>query len=157
MERRSTPNFDAARGGLLVQTMTGGSVALFGACEGYNQIELCADIDHPTNAAKNSIHFAKRSETIDVNWCQTRGLREQYFVLHCMTPGFFLSSERSSCVHYMTLRKLNLCACTPENYSLLSCSCVGTKQSALDSAYDVSKTRELHQKSGRHSAKTVLS
>jgi hypothetical protein len=41
---------------------------------------------------------------------------------HRTPPALFLSPKRQSCVGNKTQRKLNLFACTPENYSLRSCS-----------------------------------
>lgn len=81
MQAHPIPNMNA-RGGLPVENVTGGSVAVLGACERANQIQLRAGIDYPANATKNSIHFAERSESIDVNWYEIHGLQQQFFVAH---------------------------------------------------------------------------
>lgn len=52
-------------------------------------------------------------------------LQTECFVVrrsHRTPPALFLSPKRQSCVGNKTQRKLNLFACTPENYSLRSCS-----------------------------------
>jgi hypothetical protein len=72
-----------ARDGLSVERMPASSVALLGSRERANQIQLRAGIDHPAHAAKNSIHFSKCPESIDVNRLQAGGLRQQFFVQHC--------------------------------------------------------------------------
>jgi hypothetical protein len=71
-----------ARGSLAVESMTSGAIALLGACQRTNQIQLCAGIDNPSDATQNSVDFAKRSETIDINGLQAGGLRQQFFVCH---------------------------------------------------------------------------
>lgn len=68
--------------GLSVQHMTSRTVALIGARERTNQIELRAGIDNPSDAAQNSIHFSKCTKSIDVNRLQARGLREKFLVGH---------------------------------------------------------------------------
>jgi hypothetical protein len=75
-----------ARGSLAIERMTSGTVPLIGACEGTNQIQLRAGIDNPADATQNAIHFAKRSESIDVNGLQAGGLRQQFLVVHLKTP-----------------------------------------------------------------------
>lgn len=107
-QRAPAPYLDASRGRFLVESMTSGSVALLGARDRNDQIELRACIDHPADAAKNAIHFSKCSETIDVNWCETRGLREQVFVCH-ESPGDYCVSQRAaSWVHNYTQCKTHL-------------------------------------------------
>ena len=81
MQAHSVPDVHT-RDGLSVERMTAGSVALLGSGERTNQIELCAGIDNPANAAKNSIHFSKCSETIDIDGLQAGGLRQQFLVCH---------------------------------------------------------------------------
>ena len=71
-----------ARDSLVVEDMTSRTVALIGACERTNQIQLRAGIDDPSDAAQNAIHFAKCSKSIDVNRLQACGLRKQFFVQH---------------------------------------------------------------------------
>lgn len=81
MQAHPVPDVQAL-GGLSVERMTSGPVALLGARERHDQIQLRAGIDDPSDAAKNPIHFAKRSETIDVNGLQAGRLRQQFFVAH---------------------------------------------------------------------------
>ena len=71
-----------ARGSLAIECMTSSSVALLCTCERAYQIDLCAGIDHPADAAQNAIHFAEGSESIDVNGLQAGGLRKQFLVAH---------------------------------------------------------------------------
>ena len=71
-----------ARGSLAVERMTCSSVALFGACQGTNQIQLRAGIDDPADAAENSVHFAEGSESIDVNGRQAGSLQYQFLFAH---------------------------------------------------------------------------
>lgn len=121
-QRGPTPDTDAFDGRLLVETMTSGNSALIGSCERHDQIQLRAAIDHPADAAKNSIHFAKSSKTIDVDRLQTRGLREQFLVCH-VTPGFlFLSPEWLHCVESKTQSKEKQAKRTPKNFALVGCS-----------------------------------
>lgn len=75
-----------ASGCFAIQHLTRFSVALLGACEGDDQIQLRAGIDNPADAAKHSIHFPKCSESIDINRLQTGGLRQQFFVCHDDPP-----------------------------------------------------------------------
>jgi len=75
-----------ARGSLAVENVPAGAVALIGSSKGHDQIQLRAGIDDPADAAKNPIHFAKRSESIDVNRLQTGGLRQQFLVGHWKPP-----------------------------------------------------------------------
>jgi hypothetical protein len=81
MQVHPVPDVDA-RDGLPIERMSASSVALLGSRERANQIQLRAGIDHPAHAAQNSIHFSKRSETIDINGLQAGGLRQQFFVQH---------------------------------------------------------------------------
>jgi len=71
-----------ASGSLAVERMTRGAVALLGARQGTNQIQLRAGIDHPADAAQNSVHLPKGAKTIDVYGLQVGGLRQQFFVGH---------------------------------------------------------------------------
>lgn len=71
-----------ACGSLAVENMPSFSCSLIGAGKGHDQIQLRAGIDDPSDATKNPIHFAKRSESIDVNGLQAGGLRQQFFVVH---------------------------------------------------------------------------
>ena len=95
-QRTPTPYLDALDRRLLVQAMTSSSVALLGASDRNNQIELRAGIDHPADAAQNSIHFSKCSKTIDVDRREARGLRKQFFVCHLETPGREASSNSAT-------------------------------------------------------------
>jgi hypothetical protein len=85
MQAHPVPDMNA-RGCLAVESMTTGAIALLGADQRNNQIELRACIDNPSDAAKNSIHFSKCAKSIDVNRLQARGLREQFFVQHFENP-----------------------------------------------------------------------
>jgi hypothetical protein len=96
-----------ARGSLAVEDVTSGSVAVLGASEGTDQIQLRAGIDDPADAAQNAIHLSKCSETIDVNGLQAGGLRQQFLVAHESPGTFFVSSRWSSCVQNLTQRKKN--------------------------------------------------
>ena len=71
-----------ARDSLPVENVTCSTVALLGAREGTNQIQLRAGIDHPADAAQHSIHFAERAESIDVNGRKARGLQQEFLVAH---------------------------------------------------------------------------
>jgi len=71
-----------ARGRLAVENMTGSAVALVGACQRADQIQLCAGIDDPAYAAQNAIHLSKCSEAIDVHGYEARSLHEKFFVCH---------------------------------------------------------------------------
>jgi len=75
-----------ASGSLAVEHMTAGAVALLGADDRHDQVELRAGIDDPANAAQNSVYFSKCAETIDIDGLQARGLREQFFVRHENPP-----------------------------------------------------------------------
>jgi hypothetical protein len=71
-----------ACGSLAVENVASFAGSLIGSDERDNQVQLRAGIDNPANATKNSIHFAKRSESIDVNRLQAGGLCQQFFVGH---------------------------------------------------------------------------
>jgi hypothetical protein len=75
------PDMDAGDR-LPVENMTAGPVGLVGSDQRDNQIQLRAGIDHPSDAAKNAIHFSKCTKAIDVNRLQARGLRKQFRVVH---------------------------------------------------------------------------
>ena len=85
MQAHPVPYVDA-RGSLAVESVPAGAVALLGAYERHNEIELGTGIYDPANAAKNSIHFSKCSETIDIDGLQAGGLRQQFFVRHFGVP-----------------------------------------------------------------------
>lgn len=70
------------RGSLSVEGMPASSIALLGARDRTDQIELRAGIDHPADAAQNAIHLSESPESIDVNRLQAGGLRQQFFVGH---------------------------------------------------------------------------
>lgn len=135
-QRRPAPDVNTLLRRFVVEAMTGGSVALLGASERNDQVELRAAIDHPANAAQNSIHFSKCPKSVDVNRLQTGGLRQQFLVCHSEAPDFFLSPERRIYVGKNAQRKLNHTTCAPEKYSLRSCSCIGTKHFARSHAYE---------------------
>lgn len=94
---------DAPGRRFLVEHMTSVASSLIGAGDRHNQIQLRAGIDNPPNAAKNSIHFAKRSETIDVNGLQARGLREQFFVGHVGCSPHWWRGQSGTTVDFSTL------------------------------------------------------
>ena len=98
-QRSPIPNMDALGRWLLVETMTSGNSALIGPSERHDQIELGTAIDNPADVAQNSIHFAKCSETIDVNRLQTGGLRQQFLVGHFdFPPHWARKNNRTSFV-----------------------------------------------------------
>lgn len=135
----TAPNAHALDWRFVVEHLPGNHRSLIGTSERHNQIQLRTGIDNPAHAAKNSIHFPKCSKSIDVNRLQTGGLRQQFLVGHFETPAnFFLPLVCPSCVQKWTLRKENLATRALENYSLGSCSCLGTKQFARLSEYSAS-------------------
>jgi hypothetical protein len=96
-----------ARGSLAVEGVTGGAVALLGAREGTDQIQLRAGIDNPADTAKNSVDLSESSESIDVNGRKARGLQQEFLVAHKPPGTFFVSSRWSLCVQNMTQCKRN--------------------------------------------------
>jgi len=105
-QRRAIPDMDAL-GRLAIEHMPSGAIALVGAREGTNQIQLRAGIDHPANAAKNTIHFAKSPKSIDVHRRKARCLNEQFLVGHKYPRNKFVSSRGPSCVGNLTHSKRN--------------------------------------------------
>jgi len=105
-QARPIPDIDALDGLLVVQHLPSNHCSVVGAGKRDNQIQLRAGIDNPSDASKNPIHFAKRSESIDVNRLQAGGLRQQFFVVHddC-SPDFWktnhdtASAQLSSLLH----------------------------------------------------------
>ena len=96
-----------ARDGLPVENVTCSTVALLGACEGTNQIQLRTGIDHPADAAQHSIHFAERAESIDVNGRKARGLQQEFLVAHEYPRNKHVASRGIFCVGKMTHGKRN--------------------------------------------------
>ena len=96
-----------ARDSLPVENVTCSTVALLGACEGTNQIQLRAGIDHPADAAQHSIHFAERAESIDVNGRQARGLQDQFRIVHMHPRNKLVASRGPLCVRNLTQGKRN--------------------------------------------------
>lgn len=92
------PDMDAPDGLSLVEHMTSSSIALVGSGERYDQIQLRAAVDHPAHATKNSIHFAKSPEPVDVDRLQARGLREQFLVCHVDFSPHWWSGKLSTTV-----------------------------------------------------------
>ncbi len=86
-----------ARGSLAVENMASFSGSLIGSNERDDQIQLRTGIDNPANATKNSIHFAKRSESIDVNRLQAGGLRQQFFVGHDDDTPHWTNQNSDTC------------------------------------------------------------
>jgi hypothetical protein len=96
-----------ARGGLAVEDVTSGSVAVLGAREGTDQIQLRAGIDDPADAAQNAIHLSKCSETIDVHGHKACGLQQKFLVAHKLPRNKTVSSRGPLCVRKLTQRKRN--------------------------------------------------
>ena len=96
-----------ARDSLPVENVTCSTVALLGAREGTDQIQLRAGIDHPADAAQHSIHFAERAESIDVNGRKARGLQDQFRVVHMHPRNKLVASRGVFCVGKMTCGKRN--------------------------------------------------
>ena len=96
-----------ARDGLPVENVTCSTVALLGSREGTNQIQLRAGIDHPADAAQNSIHFAESSESIDVHGRKARGLQQEFLVAHEYPRNKLVASRGIFCVGKMTCGKRN--------------------------------------------------
>jgi hypothetical protein len=96
-----------ARGSLAVERMTGGAIALLGAREGTNQIQLGAGIDDPADAAQNAIHLSKCSETIDVHGHKARGLQQKFLVAHKYPRNKHVASRGLLYVGNMTQTKRN--------------------------------------------------
>ena len=106
MQAYPIPNVDA-RDSLAVERMTSGPIAVLGAREGTNQIQLRASIDDPADAAKNPIHFSKSSESIDVHGRKPGGLQDQFLVAHEYPRNNSVSSRWPSCVQNLTQSKRN--------------------------------------------------
>jgi len=96
-----------ARDSLPVENVTCSTVALLGAREGTNQIQLRAGIDHPADAAQHSIHFAERAESIDVNGRKARGLQDQFRVVHMHPRNKHVASLRVFYVGNLTRGQRN--------------------------------------------------
>lgn len=96
-----------ARHGLAVERVASRPVALLCAGQGTNQIQLRAGIDHPADAAKNSIHFAKSPESIDVNGRKDCGLQQKFLVAHEHPRNKLVLFRRLPYVGNLTLTKRN--------------------------------------------------
>lgn len=104
-QRVPVPDLDAPCRRLLVEDMARSSVSLLGAGERYNQVQLGAGIDHPSDAAENTVHFSERAESIDVDRHKAGGLRKQIFVCHFAPPGVASLPVTTSCGDHQPPRK----------------------------------------------------
>ena len=106
MQAHTIPNMNA-RGRLAIECMTSRTVALLCARQRAYQIELRAGIDHPADAAKNSIHFSKSSKPIDINGRKTGRLQYQFLVAHAHPRNNFVTLGCLACVRNLTQRNKN--------------------------------------------------
>ena len=100
-QRRTIPDMDALERRFVFQHLPSNHCSLLGARKRDNQIQLCAGIDHPADAAKNSIHFSKSAKSIDINRLQVRSLHKQFFVCHELPP-YWSRVYVNTTVQYMT-------------------------------------------------------
>lgn len=124
-QRRPIPDVNAL-GGLRTQRALNAAAGLIGSHQGNNQIQLRAGIDHPAGAAQNSIHFAERPESIDVNRRQDRTLQNQIFVAHEVPRVLLLSHGQQSTVAFPT--QSDSTAGSNFRYNNSLCDCAASQQ-----------------------------
>jgi len=96
-----------ASNSLAIEDVASSSIAVLGAREGTNQIQLRAGIDHPADAAQNPIYFPKSSESIDVHGLKARGLQQKFLVAHKYPRNKHVASRGPLYVGNMTQTKRN--------------------------------------------------
>lgn len=112
-ERRTIPHTNDFDRFFVVENLPGHCRPVLGTSERDYQVQLRSSIDYPTDAAKNSIHFAKCTKAIDVNRLQIGSLRKQFFVCHKPPPycarahlnttGWFSTQENHSCDAFVSI------------------------------------------------------